>query len=297
MLRDREHRLRITLMEHWAGVMAWEVKRAETMISFAEERRVAAQQDAARVKPLEEQVDRLEVQAEDSRKELDRRAKKLNEREEEVQAMRTELNQRDSRISDLETALTELEAEVDKRRKNLMKIDTEATKYRVRCEELEEEMRTSDGGSAEKVQQLTRELERVEGEKKGWGEERGKLQHQVEEARSHANQFETAKISIAQALNVAKVEGVSEMLDGIKQLRTSAKNKDEELKVLKDEMREVSMGFEAEVARVGKERDTIRGKLDELNARAMGEETVRMKQAEQLEKRAQASLPSRFLSR
>jgi len=72
-------------------------------------------------------------------------------------------------------------------------------------------------------------------------------------------------------------------------LMNTVKDRDGELKVLKEEMREISLGFEDEMARLAKERDGFRAKVEEMGGRSLDEETVRVKQTEQLETKIRVS--------
>jgi chromosome segregation ATPase len=292
VLRDRESGLRRRLMEHWAGVMAWEVRRLEFVVKSAEDRAMQAAQEVeelAGLRDVARQAEFLESKLDNAQQQLENGSKRIREYEEEARMLKIELNARDAKISDLEGALADLEEEVKMKRKEGAVLEAEIGQQRRRGDELEKMLNGMDTEAGSRVKELESELVHAKEERDRWAEEKVKLRESAEDGKMKANMWETAKISAAQALGVAQVENVIDISDGIKKLMNTVKDRDEELKVLKEEMREISLGFEDEMARLAKERDDFRAKVDEMGGRSLDEETVRVKQTEQLETKIKVS--------
>ena len=292
VLRDRESGLRRRLMEHWAGVMAWEVRRLEVVVKSAEDRAARAIQEVeelAELRDIARKAEMLENKLDNAQQQLENGSKRIREREEEAEMLKSELNNRDLKISDLEGALADLEDEVKMKRKEGALLEAEIGQHRTRASELEDVLNGIDTEAGVRAKQLELELQQAREEQHKWSEEKAHLKESAEDGKMKANMWETAKISAAQALGVAQVENVIDISDGIKRMVNTVKDRDEELKVLKEEMREISLGFEDEVARLAKEQDGFRAKAEELGGRSLNEETVRVKQTEQLEAKVRVS--------
>jgi DNA repair exonuclease SbcCD ATPase subunit len=289
VLRDRESGLRRRLMEHWAGVMAWEVRRLEIVVKSAEDRAMQAAQEVeelAGLRDVARQGEILESKLDNAQQQLENGSKRIREHEEEARMLKIELNARDAKVSDLEGALANLEEEVKTKRKEGAVLEAEIGQQRRRGDELEKMLNGMDTEAGSRVKELESEIAHAKEERDRWAEEKVKLRESAEDGKMKANMWETAKISAAQALGVAQVENVIDISDGIKKLMNTVKDRDEELKVLKEEMREISLGFEDEMAR---QRDGFRAKVDEMGGRSLDEETVRVKQTEQLETKIRVS--------
>jgi chromosome segregation ATPase len=279
-------------MEHWAGVMAWEVRRLENVVKIAEDKAARAAQDARemeRLKAIARRTDQLETELDELGQQLDRRDKKLTEQEDEAKILKSELNNRDQRIYDLESAIATTKDELKQRRQHAALIETEVAQHRSRASEMEEMLKNAESQQTGKLQEMERDVKLAEEEKGRCVDERVRLRELAEEGKMQSNMWETAKIGASQALGVQQIGNVAEMVDAIKKLSGSIKTRDEELKILKDEMREVSLGFEDEVARIAKERDSVRSKLEEMSGRSMNDETVRLRQTEGLEAKLRVS--------
>jgi chromosome segregation ATPase len=282
-------------MEHWAGVMAWEVRRLEYAVKAADDRALRAAHDAEELAQLREErrkAEILEQELGETRRLLEKGGNIIKQKEEEASLLKSELNSRDLKMSDLETALSELEGEVKTKRKEGALLEAEAGQHRTRASELENMLRGAEQ-HAVRVQEVERELSEIRLERETWAEEKSRLASAAEDSKMRANMWETAKIGTAQALGVQQVANIAEIVDGIKKLTVTVQHRDEELKVLKDEMREISVGFENEIGRIAKERDGYRAQLDDLGGRALNDETVRAKQTEELHSRLQVSGMSR----
>ncbi len=86
------------------------------------------------------------------------------------------------------------------------------------------------------------------------------------------------------------VASVTDMVDGIKRLSSTVKDRDEELKVVKEEMREVGLGLESEIGRLADERDSLRAKLEQVEGRTMQDATAKRQQIEEYEIKIKVSL-------
>lgn len=205
IVRDRESSLRRTLMEHWAGVMAWEVRRLEQSSRLSEDRATVAEQNAA---IMAKELEKLDVVTK------------------KVEAQERELGKRGGRVQELEAAVQAMKGS-----------------------ELE----------------LQKALRSVDDERRQWQQERASLIEEAEQSQGNSVQWDTAREAIANALGLASLRDSSEAIDHIARLRSSDKQKDEELKVMKDEMREVGMGLEEELRRVASERDRVKSELEAMS--------------------------------
>jgi chromosome segregation ATPase len=112
---------------------------------------------------------------------------------------------------------------------------------------------------------LQRQFKEAEDHRRAWQAEREELHQQLQEREVHASRWETAKKAITQILRREDLYGVDDMVDAIKRLHVDNKRKDEELAVIKSEMREVGMGMEDELRRVAADRDALKAEVEHLS--------------------------------
>lgn len=224
VLRDREATLRRTLNEHWAGVMAWEVRRVEKVSQLAE----------TRLAKVEQTLLKLEAKAGLQKEELRQRDSQLKRTKEQLEGREDEIRTLANRFVALEQRKDELErnAKADQHR------------WTIECERLEKA---------------------------------------IEQGTNAASTWDTSKPQLARALGLERLDTVSDAVHAIKKLNTDVKRKDEEVKVMKDEVREVSMGLEAEVTRVAQERDMLRMKLEQITGSSTRSDREHQKRNEELQ--------------
>lgn len=292
-IRDRESALRRTLMEHWAGVMAWEVRRLESVVKQAEARAEKAAQDSAEVASLRKVARRAQALESESRElvqDLEESNGRIRQHQEEAHMLKSELHERDERITQLEAALQKAEIDLSEQHEHGARMATEADKHRSRVMELEEHLDELDAGQSTRIQELEQSVQQSNQERDQWIEERIQLREEAEEGKMKANMWETAKLGAAQALGLEMVASVTDMVDGIKRLSSTVKDRDEELKVVKEEMREVGLGLESEIGRLADERDSLRAKLEQVEGRTMQDATAKRQQIEEYEIKIKVSL-------
>lgn len=81
-----------------------------------------------------------------------------------------------------------------------------------------------------------------------------------------------------------------EFIEVVKKLRADVKRKDEELAVVKSEMREVGMGMEDELRRVATDRDALLAQVEQLNRGAGKEDQAKARQIAEYEQRLLVSI-------
>jgi uncharacterized phage infection (PIP) family protein YhgE len=230
-MQSREGAVRRALMEHQAGVLAWEVRRLEHTNQMAEAQATRYQKEAEEVKAL-----RLVAQ--------------------QAAEQKAELAESQGRIKQLESMVADL-------------------------------------GSREG--RLLSQIESTESEKSRLRKDRDLANQQVDALRREnktlsttAETWSQAKSLLANALERPHLEDPSEMAEWIQKLVSSIKHKDEELRIIKEEMREVNTGMERELSRVAADRDTYKARLDEAD-RGMTQERSVAQKLGQMEEREKVS--------
>ncbi len=214
VLRDRESVLRRRLMEHWAGSMAWEVRRLTSVMQAAEEKLAEAARNEAIIRKLEPLA---------------------------------------ARAVDLERSLVD-------RTRRMQNVERQMAETERKHRSLEEEFSQALAGR-----------QQVEAE-------RNELEQKMLEGSAHVSRWETAKAAIGQVLKRDDLDSVGEIVDAIKRMDVSLKLKDEELGVIKSEMREVGMGLEDELKRVADDRDTLKAQLEQATKAGIQEMQARDRQ-------------------
>lgn len=139
-------------------------------------------------------------------------------------------------------------------------------------------------------------LDTLKSEKTTWLKNRAVLEQQVDTLRrehrelsAHADDWSRAKPILASAFGLSQVGDVTEVTDAAQRLASAVRRKDEELGILKDEMREVNMGMERELSRVAADRDTYKAKLDEVDKGVAAGERSTVNKLTETEKRNNVS--------
>lgn len=139
-------------------------------------------------------------------------------------------------------------------------------------------------------------IESLQTEKATWRKDRGALDQQADtlhrenkELSTQANAWSRAKPILASAFGLSQVNDVGELADAAQKLSSAVRRKDEELGILKDEMREVNMGMERELSRVAAERDTYKAKAGEIDKGIAAEERSIANKLAETEKRNKVS--------
>ena len=253
MLREREAALRQRLMEHWSGVMAWEVRRLERTSSEAQARYTRQQRQVNVYKEREDAIRRQFTSLEDD---LHRKTGRVGELEQVVE----EMGRRERAIGDEIRQLDEERGVLEKERQ---------------------------GWSGEK-QSFSQERERwqserqtFENERRHWQQEKERLVSEKQDAaRDKQRALDTGRMSDQDKITMDRLRsglggllgrktgtvGEAEVVDAMDQVKNLVERMEKQITTLKDEMNEVNMGLEEEVRRIGKDRDAWKAKVDKAEA-------------------------------
>lgn len=149
---------------------------------------------------------------------------------------------------------------------------------------------------AAKEEKYLANLDSFESEKATWRKDRGTLDQQADTLRrenkelsNHADAWSRANPILASAFGLSQVGDPAEVVEAAQRLASSVRRKDEELEILKDEMREVTIGMERELSKVAADRDAYKAKVDEIQKDIVGEERSAINKLKEVEKRNSAS--------
>ncbi|KAK8861587.1 hypothetical protein IAR55_002410 [Kwoniella newhampshirensis] len=242
VLRDREGQLRRRLMEHWSGVMAWEVRRlervsGETQAKYNKQSKVIsgfAAREADLVRQTEEKIARAS----------------------ELEEMVIEMGRR-------ERAIEEEARELDERR---IQLEQEKEGWMNEKEDYERER----AGLVGERQIWDQERSNWEGEKRRWADEKeallGDRQRMMESGQMSEKDkamMESTRAVLGSILGrKSGTVGETEVVSALEEVRGLVQRREREVSNLRDEMREVNVGLEAEVQRVSEDRDAWKAKLD-----------------------------------
>ena len=272
MLREREGALRRRLMEHWSGVMAWEVRRLERLSSETQTR---FNHQAHILSGAEDREEDLRSQIMSLHGDLDKKGGRTEELEEMVNEMGRRERAIEEEVRDLDSAKARLEKERDG--------------WAIERVSL---LREKDRWAAEKVG--------YERDRLGWESERSRLneekdgiqrQRTLESSRSSERDrvmLERVRGGLGNILGRRSI-GEAEMVDAVEEVRLLVDRRDRDVDNLREEMKEVNMGLEEEVRRLGQDRDVWKGRAEKSDQLGKAEVAA-------LERRLRASAPSPRLS-
>ncbi len=132
---------------------------------------------------------------------------------------------------------------------------------------------------------VQKELSDARGHKDKWDSERRELQQLVKEGQAHADRWQTARRALGETLQRDDLQQPSDVIEVVKKLRTDVKHKDEELAVIKSEMREVGMGMEDELRRMAADRDALHSQVERLSKEGGQEDEAKSRQIAEYEQR------------
>ncbi|WVF65789.1 hypothetical protein IAT40_000523 [Kwoniella sp. CBS 6097] len=246
ILQDRESSLRRRLMEHWSGVMAWEVRRLE---------RTSAETQAR----------------------YDKQSLKLNTLKDREAELIRSTNEKAARVQELE----EMVIEMGRRERAIEEEARELDQHRARLEqerqgwmgEREAYQRERDAWTAEK-RGWDRERQQWNQEQRRWEEERaglvGDRQRLVESGQMSEKDravMDQIRLGLGGILGrkMGSV-GEHEVLPAMDEVKTLIGRREQEVVHLKEEMREVHMGLEEELRRAAEDRDVWKSRADQGEA-------------------------------
>lgn len=253
VLREREAGLRRQLMEHWSGVMAWEVRRLER-VSAETQARYARQQS------------------------------QTNTYKDREEAMRRQFTELEQDLQGKSGRVIELQEIVDEMRQGERAMQDEVRQLDEEREILEKER---SAGSKEKQafaqerSEWDRERRAFEAEKRQWESEKRALQDERDNAsRDRQISLESGRMSDRDRATMDRLRsglgailgrksgivGETEMIEGIEEVKKLVERREKEVCTLRDEMREVNTGLEEEVVRVRADRDAWQSKLEKATS-------------------------------
>jgi len=235
-------------MEHWSGVMAWEVRRlervsAETQARFNRQSRFVSM-SKEREAELSHRISIFEA-------EVQRKVGRVEELEEMV----VEMGRR-------ERAIEEEVRELDGAKKSL--------------ERNKEQWQTERGGFERDKEGWETEKIAFDEERQGWQMEKRMLIDDKEAVmRKRQNIAENGRLSDRDRATMERIRGglggmlgrksgvgEAEIVDAMEEVRRLLERRENEVVRLKEEMREVNRGLEEEVRRVSADRDLWKSKID-----------------------------------
>jgi chromosome segregation ATPase len=272
ILREREAGLRRQLMEHWSGVMAWEVRRLERVSAEAQARSTRQERQVMTYKDREDAMRRQFAELEQ------------------------DLQEKTGRVLDLEQTVDDLRQRERVMQDEVRQLDEERAIM---------ERERGEGSRAKQAHQQERdewEKERraFDAERRQWESERRALQEERDKAtRDRQIQSESGRMSDRDRATMEKLRsglgvilgrksgtvGEHEVTESVEEVKKLVERREKEVCTLRDEMREVNTGLEEEVRRVRADRDAWKNKVDAAGGQ-------RKDEVAQLEKRLRVSIVS-----
>jgi hypothetical protein len=236
-------------MEHWSGVMAWEVRRLEKASSQAQARYAQQQRQANTYKDREEAMRRQFTELE---QDLQHRTGRVAELEEIV----VEMGQRERAIEDEIKQLDEERGILEKERHGWSGEKQSFAQERSAWE---------------------RDKRAFEAEKRQWETERGTLVAERDAAlRDRQKSLDSGRMSDRDRATMDMMRsglgGIlgrksgsvaeAEIIEAVEEVKKLVERREKEVCTLRDEMREVNTGLEEEVRRVRADRDAWKTKVE-----------------------------------
>ena len=271
MLRDREAVLRRQLTEHWAGVMAWEMRRLAQTSAQTEEKYKRQSVVLTKNKAREDDLTRLlaTMEADVVRK---------DGRSEELEVMVAEMGKRERALEDELRLLEDIKAQAEMQNAGWDEERESWNRERDAWEQSRSMLdRDRDGWEDER--------RGFEEERQGWQMEKRILQQEREasikdkQARRESGMMlerdkvvmDRVRTSLAVMLGRKGGVGQAEVIDAVEELKRLLEKREDEVMTLKEEMREVNMGLEEELRRTQAERDTWKTKSDKTGSASRDE--------------------------
>ena len=248
VLRDREAALRRHLMEHWSGVMAWEVRRLERMSTESQARLERSNRRAAASKAKEENLSRKmrELEAE-----IHRRADRTAELEEMVVEMGRRERAMEEEVRELDEAKTALETEKAAKEREIGSVSQDRSAW-------EQERRTFDDERQNWQTEKRMLIQDREAVVKARAIERSNGQMSEKDRAM----VERVRIGLGGLLGKKAAVAEVEMAGAVDEVGRILQTREDEVVRLKEELREVNAGLEEEIRRVSGDRDLWKSKAD-----------------------------------
>ncbi|ODN97471.1 hypothetical protein L198_04038 [Cryptococcus wingfieldii CBS 7118] len=252
-LRDREASVRRQVLEHFGGVMSWEVKRLERINAEVMSRFEGMQ---ARMDGVEEKEAELVRDVQEGRMKV-----------EELEAIVSELQRREQAFDDetrqLEDQIARAQQDQSNWQRERSQIDQERQAW---MEEKEIWDRQAANFDAER-RRWAEEKEALFGDREKMMQQSGQSSERDRKIKSHVQ----TTLGALLGRRAGQVDE-EEIVPAFEQLRTVLSEREREIMSLREEVREVNMGLEQEVRRVGEDRDAWKAKVEK--GEAMKQEEV-----------------------
>ena len=248
ILRDREAVLRRQLMEHWSGVMAWEVRRLERRAASTQSRNDRQSQRIATNKDRERKL-YGQIQAFESA--LEQKIGRMGEMEERVEEMRRRERASEEEVLELDRLKRELEREKEgwMGEKSMMEKDQQSWgKERIAYHGERQRWRMEKEKLLEEKEAMMRERQTLM--------ENGRMSNQDQV------KMERLRVVLGGMLGRKGGLGEADVVGAVEEARKLLEMRENEVVRLKEDMREVNLGLEEEVRRLSIDRDGWKGRVE-----------------------------------
>ncbi|EIW66580.1 hypothetical protein TREMEDRAFT_12085, partial [Tremella mesenterica DSM 1558] len=250
LLRDREANLRRRLMEHWSGVMAWEVRRLERVHSDTQARYNLQSKQIASVAQRERQLlDQIHTLEDDAEPKVRRIV--------ELEEMVLELGRRERAMEEEVQLINRTKSALEKERNSWILERQEMEKMGGRWEDESRGFeRDREGWMAEK-RILTEERQRLI-------EEHRRILDNGRTSDRDKAMMDQMRIALGDILRRNGTVPEGELLSALNEVKGLVRRREKEVGDLREEMKEVNMGLEEEVRRVSTDRDVWKSKAEKI---------------------------------
>jgi hypothetical protein len=249
VLREREAGLRQRLMEHWSGVMAWEVRRLEQASSQAQAKCTRQSHQLSQVKDREGAMRK-------QFKEIEMEMTKKHGRVEELEEMVVEMGRRERAIEEEVRELDQVKSKMEQdRQRTAQETDRERARWAEERRGFEEEKR-----------RWHDERQRILGEKESVVRERQILAENGQMSARDKAVMDRIRQGLGGILSRKAAVGEGEIIDALEDVKKVVDAREKEIGTLKEEMREVNMGLEEEVKRMASDRDAWKVRAEKADA-------------------------------
>ncbi|KAL7423756.1 hypothetical protein Q5752_001339 [Cryptotrichosporon argae] len=276
LLRDREASLRQRLMEHWSGVMAWEVRRLERVSADALSRARDPAQEAEmarRLAQLESSAKAAAARADELETIVERRTTRADELEEVVLEMKRQERATEDELAGLHAAHGALMREKDAWAKERAGFVAER-----------EQWVADHTALVAQHQAAARAVRALEADARAHDEHRLKLEVERDAARDSVGRASAVDRAIAERVRVGLAAVLGRPVDdanmarAVEDIQALVGKKDGEVARLKQEVEELNRGLEEEVRRATGDRDAWKGRAEGAEKKARDELAAMEKQ-------------------
>lgn len=264
VLREREAALRQRLMDHWSGVLAWEVRRLERTSSEAHARYSRQQRQVNVYRDREDAIRR------------------------QFSALEEDLQVKTHQIKDLEGAVDEMTRREQAVKDEVGQLDEERGILEKERQGWRSDRQTFD----QERDRWQRERQAFDDERRNWKTEKRNLVAQREEAiKDRQKALESGQMSNQDRITMNRIRsdlgsilnrksgtvGEAEVVDAMEEVKRLVSRMEGDIARLKDEMHELNNGLEEEVRRTAKDRDQWKSKAEKAEVTGAAEFEKRLR--------------------